>query len=369
MGASTSRVPHPEGASIAWHRTELPPGVSAKLHRKSDFRGALQTIGWLLLLVCWFVMALRCHAAGRPLATTAFALLYGAQANFAINGMHELGHGSVFRTRWLNSVFLRVISFIGWLHPDMFFSSHLRHHRYTQNAPHDQENPMPVILTWRDFLSFGFVNVKGCGEILAQTARAALGIYPVGHLGWLPGWERICYPPDKPAARTPAMVWAQVMLVGHLAVAVATWRAGWPLLAPLMLSFGPFYNGWMFWLCNSTQHVGLAHGDFGKGKVVADFRLSTRTFYTNPVVRFLYWHMSWHTEHHMYANVPCYHLAALHEAIKHDLPPTPNGIVECWRAIHAAVQQQAVDPASFQHARLPQPAQRGGKGKLIGKMA
>jgi fatty acid desaturase len=40
--------------------------------------------------------------------------------------------------------------------------------------------------------------------------------------------------------------------------------------------------------------------------------------------------MNWHTEHHMYAAVPCYNLAELHEAIKHDLPPTPDGLVAVW---------------------------------------
>jgi len=32
---------------------------------------------------------------------------YGAQANYLINGMHELGHGSVFKTKILNDIFMR----------------------------------------------------------------------------------------------------------------------------------------------------------------------------------------------------------------------------------------------------------------------
>ena len=39
---------------------------------------------------------------------------------------------------------------------------------------------------------------------------------------------------------------------------------------------------------------------------VPDFRLCYRRFLVNPVVRFLYWHMNFHIEHHMYAAVPCY---------------------------------------------------------------
>ena len=41
------------------------------------------------------------------------------------------------------------------------------------------------------------------------------------------------------------------------------------------------------------------------------------------VVRFLYWHMNYHIEHHMYAAVPCYRLGRLHRAIRHELPPLP----------------------------------------------
>jgi fatty acid desaturase len=40
----------------------------------------------------------------------------------------------------------------------MFFSSHFRHHRYTQNYPQDQENPPPIRYRLKDFLLFAFVN-------------------------------------------------------------------------------------------------------------------------------------------------------------------------------------------------------------------
>ena len=77
----------------------------------------------------------------------------------------------------------------------------------------------------------------------------------------------------------------------------------------------------MLFLCNNTQHVGLQDN-------VPDFRLCTRTILLNLVVRFLYWHMNFHIEHHMYAAVPCYNLGRLHEAIKHNLPRSPNGLLE-----------------------------------------
>ena len=81
----------------------------------------------------------------------------------------------------------------------------------------------------------------------------------------------------------------------------------------MLITLAPFYGGWLLYLCNNTQHVGLQ--DY-----VPDFRLCTRTIRLHPFVQFLYWHMNFHTEHHMYAAVPCYHLGKLHRAIAHDLP-------------------------------------------------
>lgn len=130
---------------------------------------------------------------------------------------------------------------------------------------------MPVILTWKNLVSFGFLNFQGCYDVLEQTVRAAFGIYPTCHLWWTPGWEDVCYPKDKPQARVPAMRWAQFLLLGHTAIALYSILKGW-YLVPVLVSLGPFYNGWLFWLCNSTQHVGLHHGNFKKD-TVNDFRL------------------------------------------------------------------------------------------------
>lgn len=40
----------------------------------------------------------------------------------------------------------------------------------------------------------------------------------------------------------------------------------------------------------------------------AYFRLCVRSITLNPISEFLYLHMNWHTEHHMFAAVRCYHL-------------------------------------------------------------
>ena len=62
-----------------------------------------------------------------------------------------------------------------------------------------------------------------------------------------------------------------------------------------------------------TQHAGLAED-------VLDHRLNCRTVYMNPVVRFLYWEMNYHVEHHMFPMVPYYNLKHLHAEMKNDTP-------------------------------------------------
>ena len=102
----------------------------------------------------------------------------------------------------------------------------------------------------------------------------------------------------------------------------------------------------LFLLCNNTQHIALpAHN--------TDFRLCCRTFTLNPFVQFLYWHMNFHTEHHMYAAVPCYRLGKLHRLIRHDLPPTPHGILAVWRDIAAIVRRQQAEPGWVFQPVLP----------------
>ena len=115
------------------------------------------------------------------------------------------------------------------------------------------------------------------------------------------------------------------------------------LMIPLLTTLAGTYGGALFLSLNNTQHIGLQDN-------VPDFRLCCRTILINPVAQFLYWHMNYHIEHHMYAAVPCYKLGQLHRAIKHDLPPCPRGVVATWKEISSIVDRQDKEP-NFQFAQ------------------
>ena len=58
----------------------------------------------------------------------------------------------------------------------------------------------------------------------------------------------------------------------------------------------------------------------------------------------------------MYAAVPCYNLAKLHQAIAHEMPAISHGLIPTWREIFSISRRQKEDP-SYQHIyELPRPA-------------
>ena len=74
-----------------------------------------------------------------------------------------------------------------------------------------------------------------------------------------------------------------------------------------------------------------------------DFRKCVRSITLDPFSEFLYWHMNWHTEDHMYAAVPCYNLRGLARAIADDMP-APRTLLGAWGEIRKAFKRQKTDP-------------------------
>lgn len=325
-----------KAAVIDWYRTPIPSGEFKSLHEKSDFKGFVQTGGYLAILASTLLLADYAEFHSSWWVTLAAIFICGMVWTFLINAVHELGHGTVFKTRIWNQIFVHVFAFLGWINHEMFQNSHTRHHRYTLHPPDDLEVVLPIRLMVRHFILTGFINFGGPCGTLKETARIAVGRFR-GE------WEATLYPESTPEKRVPPVRWARIQLLGHTLLALGTILTGHLALAALF-TVGPFIGNWLFFLCNNTQHIGLQDN-------VSDFRLCCRTFTLNPFVAFLYWHMNYHTEHHMYAAVPCYNLGKLHRLIRHDLPPCPKGLIAVWKEIATIQSRQEADP-TYQHPIL-----------------
>lgn len=325
--------------AVNWYRSPIDPKALKALHQRSDWRGAVQTLGYLGVITATgaFAVWAAYHLAWYWLIPILF--LHGTVYNFQINAIHELSHGTVFKTRALNRFFSRFFAFLGWENDEHFNTSHTLHHRYTLHPPDDLEVVLPVQWLKRYFWTCGFILPPAAvWEALRTKWRFARGQFCTE-------WERALYSEDQPEKRRAVIRQARVQLIGHAALAAGSIAMGWWMI-PVVITLANFYGKLLFLLCNTTQHIGLQDE-------VSDFRLCCRTFTLNPVVRFLYWQMNYHIEHHMYAAVPCYNLPRLHEAILHDLPPCPSGIAATWREIFEILRRQEVDPDYQYVAPLP----------------
>ena len=95
-----------------------------------------------------------------------------------------------------------------------------------------------------------------------------------------------------------------------------------------------------------TMHCGL------RGNV-SDFRLNTRSVSLDPITEFLYWHMNWHIEHHMFPGVPFYNLKKLHNFLKDDMPK-PRTLKSAWYEMRETWKRQQVENDYVYDTKIPQ---------------
>lgn len=314
---------NPSQYRVDWYRTPVYRERLAELNLRSDLRGFIQAGGHLALILCSGSLAWWVHLHLTWPWLLAALLLHGTVSSFSANAMHELVHGTVFRTKYLNEVFAALFSFHYSLNHLAFWASHSEHHKFTLHDPYDQEVLVPMELTLRGFLRALIFDYKAGLWILQFHTSLARGKCDSS-------WGRYLYGDDP--RRFAIFNWSRFVLGGHFLIIVVSLANGWWLL-PLLTSLTPVYGRGLNFLMNESQHVGLQDH-------VSDFRLNARTFRCNPVLRFLYWHMNWHIEHHMYAGVPCYNLHLLHNEVRHDLPYVWKSITEMWFHIITCLYRQ-----------------------------
>ena len=330
----------PTQRKIAWYRSPVERETLAALNQRSDWQGAAANPGPPGAARADRRRRLVSPPDGCPGRCCCCSSSSTAPSGpFCSTPSTSSATRSVFKTKALNTIFLQIVSFLSWNNPVLFWTSHQEHHKYTLHPPDDLEVVLPVKLTCAAFFKSAW-STRG-------TSTASLKGFIRLSLGRLEGeWE------NAPVPRLGRRAAAQPVQLGAHPPARA--RADRRRLArtsacgmlPVVITLAPFYGGGLQYLCNNTQHAGLQDK-------VPDYRLCTRTILLNPFVRFLYWQMNYHIEHHMYAAVPCYNLRKLHEQIKADLPHCPKGLGQAWKEIIAILERQKLDPSYQYVAELP----------------
>ncbi|MCY3916480.1 MAG: fatty acid desaturase [Chloroflexi bacterium] len=337
---------------VDWYRCKTRPGLLRELSRRSDAQGWFQAGGHLALFIFTGSLVFYFWSHGLWLAMLLALFCHGTVTTF-FRGVapHELGHGTVFKTKWLNKFFMYLFSLIGWWDHFDYASSHTYHHRYTLHPEGDREVLLPIepSLASTFVLQLFTVNlmahprriVSGGGFIstVILAVMNAFGREPESSSEWIRALHL-----DQPEEHHNSILWSRSLLLFHGSVLLIAIVSGlWVL--PLIFSTSAFTGNWLGYFVGLPQHCGLRDH-------TSDFRKNTRSMKLNPLFDFLYWRMGWHIEHHMFACVPCYNLAKIHKEVAHDMP-VPRTLIGAWKEMRETWRRQKIDPDYQYDTPLP----------------
>ena len=246
------------------------------------------------------------------------------------------GHGTAFRTRWMNDALYQIASFMILREPTIWRWSHARHHTDTLIVGRDPEIAAPRPPDIAALLMQIFA-LKSSWKTLKALVMHAGGRLSEEEKTFVPESER------------HKVTWIARVYLAIFAGVIVACLAMQSILPAMLIGLPSLYGGFMTIFFGLTQHAGLAED-------VLDHRLNSRTVYMNPLFRFLYWNMNYHIEHHMFPMVPYHALPRLHELIKDDCPPPYPSTTAAYREIIPTLLRQVRDPGYYVRRTLPQGA-------------
>lgn len=341
IGAESTHAEERGLANGKWFQAEVGPARMRELMERQNVRPLVDLVIWVGLIVG--LGALAWSLRGSWWALPAF-IAYGAVVGGAADSRwHESGHGTAFRTPWINDLVYYPASFLLARSATFWRWSHFRHHTDTIIVGRDAEIVFPRPPSVGK-LAWMFTHIQGGGTLIITIVKYAFG--------WKDPVVDVLVPvQDRKRVAAEARVYVAIW------AAVIIWAVATSSLYPLLLIGLPtIYGGWLVVFFGVTQHAGLQED-------VLDHRKSTRTVLMNPIFRFLYLNMNYHIEHHMFPAVPYYNLPALHEEIKDQLPPPAPNTVAAYKEIVHCFRNQNADPTWELERDIPDVS--GTRGSIV----
>lgn len=287
----------------------VPRATLKKLAKRNDRIALAYLIGHFALLAA--------TSYGIYLAMGSWGLLpamflQGVVMAFLFAPMHELSHGTAFRSRWMNEAAFRLVSFI-YISPPVFFRYfHAAHHTYTQIRGKDPDIVLPQPASWGDYLYYisaiplwrrnaGWFFNHARGRISARDAW------------YVPANEHVR------VFREARVLLVLYGCVAAAAVALSSWAPIFYWVIPRLL--GEPVMRWM----RVAEHVGCDY--------TADLRKNTRSTKAVAPLRAIFWNMSYHAEHHLCPAVPFHALPELHRVAGDQLHPVGENHVSVHRLV------------------------------------
>ncbi len=154
-------------------------------------------------------------------------LIHGIVGSF-LKGLaaHELGHGSVFKTKTLNTIFLRIYNIICWHNFHEYAGSHTYNHRYILYEDGDREVVLPLQIFIKkplylpQILTINFTGgLLTVGLILVVKGTCETAFRGNGESVISKKWSAALHE-SHPQERKPAVRWARSIIAFHLVILI-----------------------------------------------------------------------------------------------------------------------------------------------------
>ena len=241
-------------------------------------------------------------------------IAHGSFIAFLYAGLHECIHKSAFKNKKLNEF---VGYFIGFVLLRSFLNGryrHMAHHTFTQ---HPEKDPDKVDFpsSYLEYLKH-VTSLSVWIRIIDNLFRHSLGKINKSEKNYIPQSE------------IKSLIFESRMMMGGYFII---------LLFSFYFSTTFFLIYWLIPRILGEPFLRLVRMVEHTGKdETADMIHNTRTSFPSAFLKFLYWNMPYHVEHHLYASVPFYRLPKFHKLIK----PHTDEIEPSILSVHIEILKQ-----------------------------
>ena len=241
-------------------------------------------------------------------------IAHGSFIAFLYAGLHECIHKSAFKNKKLNEF---VGYFIGFVLLRSFLNGryrHMAHHTFTQHPEKDPDKvdfPSSYLEYLKHVTSFS-VWIR----IIENLFRHSIGKINDAEKSYIPDNE------IKSLISESRIMVMGYFLIASFSIYFSTTFFLIYWLIPRILG-EPFLR-----LVRMVEHTGKDE--------TADMIHNTRTSFPSSFLKFLYWNMPYHVEHHLYASVPFHKLPNFHKLIK----PHTDEVEPSILSVHLEILKQ-----------------------------
>lgn len=224
--------------------------------------------------------------------------------------MHDCGHKSLFRTRWLNTLFGLLTSIPGLVPLEGWRENHFAHHRWV--GIRDKDPSASGLIKFEQKQQYSPLYVTALRLIWVLRLPVPALTFIINSL-WFSPFRLIRQGRYKRAAEVAFS--CLVALAPHaLAVALLGWST-------YLTYYGPILLAWLLWyeMINLIHHSGLYSLDSKQHPeplaLYEQQRVSRSTYVPTWLSAVLCYHFTLHAEHHLFPLIPWHHLPTVRKAL------------------------------------------------------